>query len=189
MKPRFIFPLLAGLLCLLCTVPSAAQDLRLAYFGETITHYGIKAGLDFSLSRRTQQVLPTREWYVSPGLTVYRHPHHHVGVIVSPEFGWRRTGRRGGQLEIAAAPSLFRYFLAGKTYQVGDDGQFERVPLAGEFAFLPTFSIGFGKDLSVRRDIPLAWYTRVHLMRQYPHNAGALTRFALEVGIRKPLNH
>lgn len=192
MKSVFFRHRLAVALCFtLLTVGASAQELRIAYFGETISHYGVKIGLAFPLLRtekaKANGLVVERELQFGPSLAIYRHPHHHVGVILAPELNWRRTGSRGGFYELGLAPSLYRYFLEADTYQVGDDGEFERVPLAGRFAFLPTVSVGLGRDLSVRGGIPLAWYLRLDLMRQFPYNAGGLSRFALEAGIIKKL--
>ncbi|MFC5409734.1 hypothetical protein ACFPMF_10475 [Larkinella bovis] len=165
-----------------------AQQLRFAYFGETVTHYGAKVGYELPL-RTTQlrEATVRKEFLFVPGLAAYRHPHNHTGVIVSPELAYRRTGRRGGFYEIAVAPSYFRYFLAGTTYEVDESGSFRKVPLAGRSAFLPTISLGLGKDLAIRRSRPIAWYARLNVMQQRPYNASTLLRFGLEAGIIKPL--
>ncbi len=165
-----------------------AQAIRVAYFGETVTHYGVKVAYESPIYRYQKKASSTQKSFLfTPGLAVYRHPANHVGVILSPEFAYRRLGRRGGTFELAISPSYFRYFLEGQTFEVGENGQFERVPLAGRHAFLPTVSIGWGKDLSVRRQIPLAWYARLNVMQQRPYNASSLLRFGIELGIIKPL--
>ncbi|WP_400190614.1 hypothetical protein [Hymenobacter sp. B81] len=179
----------AGALAVLNAAPPvAAQQLRVAYYGETITHYGLKAAYEHSLAARVKSGNGARkELLVAPGLAVYRHPHNHLGVIVSPELLYRRTGARGGLLEAGVAPSYFRYFLAGTTYQVNGQGELEKVPLAGRSAFLPTVFVGVGRDLRVSRQASWGWYSRLLLSKQYPYNAGSLTRFALEAGIIKSL--
>jgi hypothetical protein len=173
---------------LLMAPPARAQQLRVAYYGETITHYGLKVAWDYTLATHVKNRNEARkELVLAPGLAVYRHPHNHLGVIVSPEVFYRRTGVRGGLLEVGLAPSYFRSFLAGTTYQVTEQGEFERVVLAGRNAFLPTVFVGVGRDLRVRQNANWAWYSRLHLSQQYPYSAGSLTRFALEVGILKAL--
>jgi hypothetical protein len=181
--------LLLGGLAACGALPLHAQQLRLAYAGETFTHYGLKAGYEHVLRTFPKPDSPARgDLLVSLNLTVYRHPHNHVGVILAPELAYRRTGRRGGFAELAVAPAFFRYFLEGKTYEASADGGFRRVRLAGRNAFLPTVAIGFGKDLSVRRNVPLSWYARINLMQQRPYNAGNLVRFGGEIGILKSIN-
>ncbi|WP_229311160.1 hypothetical protein [Larkinella soli] len=165
-----------------------AQQLRLAYYGETVTHYGLKAGYEIPVgTRHLRNETVRKEILFAPGIAVYRHPHNHTGIVVSPELAYRRTGPRGGFYELALAPSYFRYFLAGTTFEVDETGAFRRVPLAGRNAFLPTVSLGFGKDLSVRKRAGFSWYARLNLMQQRPYNASSLLRFSLEAGIIKPL--
>lgn len=167
-----IFVLFAG--------TASAQNLKLAYFGESITHYGLKAGYERSFSKNNR-------WLASGNLAVYRHPHNHIGVILSPEVAWRRVNSKGRFIEAAFAPSLFHYFYEGKTFRVNDEGVFKKIPLAGRTAFLPTISFGFGRDLSIKKDIPLMWYSRINVMRQYPYNASSLMRMSIELGIIKKL--
>ncbi|GAB3327999.1 hypothetical protein GCM10027299_29460 [Larkinella ripae] len=178
-------------LAALMTLPgpeACAQQLRVAYFGETVTHYGLKVAYEHPLITRIKTRNTARkEFLLTPGLAVYNHPDNHVGVILSPELAYQRTGRRGGVFEVSLSNSYFRYFLAGKTFEVAENGGFQRVKWAGRGAYLPTVSVGFGRDLSVRHNRPLSWYARLNLMQQRPYNASRLIRFGIECGIRKPL--
>lgn len=187
MKP--ILCLFVGLLLISC-LTAQAQQLRVAYFGETVTHYGLKVAYEYPLISRIKASNNARkEFLITPGLAVYNHPHNHVGVILSPELSYQRTGPRGGVFEVGLSNSYLRYFLAGQTFEVGENGEFQRVNMAGRGAYLPTVSVGFGRDLSVRKNRPLSWYARLNVMQQRPYNASELYRFAIECGIRKPLNN
>lgn len=159
-------------------------DLKAAYFGESFSHYGLKAGVESSLFNSQKK----NRFLYSGTVAVYRHAHNHVGVIVTPEVSWRRTGERGGFVEAGLSTSLFRYFYEGTTYERSLDGQFRKIPFAGRTAFLPGIAVGYGRDMSVTRNIPLSWYTRLVGMRQYPYNASSLTRIAIEIGVIKKLN-
>lgn len=165
-----------------------AQGIRAGYYGETVTHYGLKIAYERPLLTHVRTRNQARKTLLfAPGLAAYRHPHNHLGFILSPELTYRRTGRRGGQFEVGIAPAYFRYFLDGTTYEVDDAGEFRRVRLAGGSAFLPTISVGVGRDLSVRHKLSLAWFTRLNLMQQRPYNTSALLRFSLEAGVIVPL--
>ncbi|RYC66620.1 hypothetical protein [Spirosoma sordidisoli] len=160
------------------------QSIRLGYYGETVTHYGLKVAYERPVwghvNVRNQA---TKQFLIAPSLAAYRHPKNHIGFILSPELTYRRVGRRGGLFDLCVAPAYFRYFLDGTTYQAKADGDFERVRLAGGSAFMPTVSVGVGRDLSVKHHLPLSWYTRLNLMQQRPYNTGELKRFALEAGV------
>jgi hypothetical protein len=177
-----------SLLVLLPLSGFGQHQLRAAYFGETITHYGLKIAYDkpFKNWERTKVSGATikKEFLYGASFATFRHPHQLIGFIVSPEVTWRRTGKQGGLIDIAFAPSYFRYFYEGQTYEYTGT-EFKKIPLAGRSAFLPTLSIGGGRDLSVKKQIPFMWYYRVNLMRQYPYNASSLMRFALEAGVIK----
>ncbi|RRB04999.1 hypothetical protein EHT25_12845 [Larkinella rosea] len=183
--------LLALAVLLILPAPEAtAQQLRVAYFGETVTHYGLKVAYEHPLISRTiTRNSARKEFLFTPGLAVYNHPDNHVGVIVSPELAYQRSGRRGGVFEVSLSNSYFRYFLAGQTFEVDETGGFRRVRMAGRGAYLPTVSVGFGQDLSIRKNRSLAWYARLNLMQQRPYNASTLMRFGIECGIRKPLKN
>ncbi|MFD1145063.1 hypothetical protein ACFQ4C_28295 [Larkinella insperata] len=184
---KSIFCLVAGL-WFMGSLPVQAQQLRVAYFGETVTHYGLKVAYEYPLISRVKMGNNARkEFLITPGLAVYHHPHNHVGVIFSPELAYQRTGPRGGVFEVSLSNSYLRYFLAGQTFEVGENGEFQRVSMAGRGAYLPTVSVGFGRDLAVRKNRSLAWYARLNLMQQRPYNASQLYRFGIECGIRKPL--
>jgi len=180
--------LFISLLSLLSLLSFGQHQLRAAYFGESITHYGIKVAFDksFTTWEKSKQsgVGIKKEFLYGGSFAAFRHPHQLVGLIVSPEITWRRINKRGGLFDVAFAPAYFRYFYEGQTYEYNGT-EFHKIPLAGRSAFLPTISIGGGRDISVNREIPFMWYYRVNVMRQYPYNASSLMRFALEVGVVK----
>lgn len=163
-----------------------AQNVRLSYFGENVTHYGIRGGLEYALhhsEKPKDHSSIQHDLSFSIHLTVFRHPNNHVGVILSPELGWRRTGKRGGIVQAAVSTGLIRSIYEAKTYKTDDQGGFQQVTLAGQWGFLPGISLGFGKDLSVKHDTPIILFTNVHYMQQYPYNKTYLIRPALEAGI------
>ena len=164
-----------------------AQSLRLAYFGETVTHYGLRGAFEMPITTSVSARNAKRMLYGSLGVAGYRHPQNHIGLIASPEIGFRRIGKKGALFEFALSPAYFRYFLEGKTFESTSEGDFQRVRFAGGNAFMPTASIGVGHDLSVRKKVPLAWYVRLNVMQQRPYNTANLMRFALEAGATIPL--
>lgn len=160
------------------------QSIRLGYYGETVTHYGLKVAYERPIWQHVKQRnQATKQFLIAPSLAAYRHPQNHIGFVLSPELTYRRVGRRGGLFDLSVAPAYFRYFLDGTTYQAKPDGDFEKVRLAGGSAFMPTVSVGIGRDLSVKHNLPLSWYTRLNLMQQRPYNLFRLTRFSLEAGL------
>lgn len=164
----------------------AAQQYRVAYFGETITHYGARVGWENTLAandRVRSNGSIRHELLFSINLSVFRHPNNHIGVALSPELGWRRTAQGGGIVQAAISAGLFRSFYEGKTYRTTPEGQLKRTPLAGQWGFMPGFSLGVGRDLSVKGNLPLLVFANAHGLVQYPYNKTILLRPALEVGV------
>lgn len=169
---------------------ASCQHVSLGYFGETVTHYGVKGGIGFTIEQFDKEKrngrLASHSFSVAPSLAIYRHAHNHVGLILMPDVTYGRQNHRDGIFEAGISPGLFRSFLEGKTYEV-IDGELQRKKLAGRTAFMPAVFAGFGKNLAVTKNIPLSWYCRAYVMKQVPYNASSLTRFAVELGIVKPI--
>jgi hypothetical protein len=194
----FIVLLLAGLLSTSACGQTASADttsrpllLSVSYFGETITHYGFSVGADQTLhawhrqKQRSDGTLKTRDhaWVAGLHLAAYRHPRNHYGVIVYPTLGYTRTKTRGAFFQTGISLGYMRIFLDGETYQVNAGGELERVRLASRGALLPGVYIGWGKDLSRTRGIPLIWQVKPSLWLQMPYNTTVLPRLSLEVGV------
>ncbi|MEQ8415982.1 MAG: hypothetical protein RIB71_15995 [Imperialibacter sp.] len=168
-----------------------AQEVKLSYFGETFTHYGVKGAYSLPLYswEKTNRSEKTKNSALvfSPGLAIYRHTGNHIGVIVMPEVSYKTVNQKGSLFETGISPGLFRSFYEGQTFEVSEEGTLERKHLAGRAAFMPSLFVGFGKDLSVQKQIKLTWFCRFHVLKQIPYNKSSLTRIAFEAGISKPL--
>lgn len=172
--------LILGLL-ILAPQKTQAQSLRISYYGETVTHYGLKTAYEYPIFSKIKERNQSRKMLlIAPSAALYRHPRNHFGIIIAPELIYRRIGKRSTLFEAGIAPAYFRYFLEGSTYQVTGNGELERVRYAGGNAFLPTVFAGIGQD--VRHALPFAWYTRLNISQQRPYNTSSLTRFSLEIG-------
>lgn len=198
------FVLLLLLLALTC--PSAKAQpatgpagnywgLSAGYFGETLTHYGLKLGVEHSFSqwqRQSSRRRPrprTSDLIGSLNLATYRHPHNHYGLIAQTEWGIRRTKLRGSTFDFGLSAGYLRTVLDGEAYQVRENGSFERIRWAGRGAFLPGVYIGWGKDLARTTNLPLLWRVKPYLLLQTPYNTSVLPRLALEISVVYQLNH
>jgi hypothetical protein len=184
---------MGALLWLLVTgSPVFAQNMRVSYFGETLTHYGLRAGVEqpFGGSERTlaNGRVARTEWLASVSLAVFRHPHNHLGLALLPEILWRHTGGTGWMVQAGLTPGVIRTFYEGKTFQPGPDGGWERVRFAGQWGALPGASLGGGWEFARQSGQPFTLYTGLSTFAQYPYNEKALGRFALEVGMIKKIN-
>lgn len=181
----FRFSLAIWLLCVVSSLQG--QQLRLAYFGETLTHYGLRTGVEFTIKHtekaQKQGGIATHSLLGSANLSIYRHPNNHIGAALSPELGWRRTGKGGGVLQAAVSAGVFRSFYEADTREMSENGSFEKVPLAGQWGFLPGVSLGLGHDFSVKSKAPFLLFANIHYMQQHPYNTSFLHKAAIEAGI------
>lgn len=103
---KYIDKLFAGLalvppLLMIALTEVQAQSLRVGYSGETLTHYGLKVAYELPLRSYIQEKNRAQKAFLfAPGLAAYRHPHNHVGLVLSPELTYRRTSGRGRLFDV-----------------------------------------------------------------------------------------
>ena len=66
-------------------------------------------------------------------------------------------------------------------YDLNANGEIESID-AGYNYFLTNYSITFGKDLSVKKMIPISIYIKPQLMYALPNATNVISYFALELG-------
>lgn len=189
--------------CLIClsamTIQAQNLPINISYFGENGIHPGLKIGVEYSLSEneitknrwlfnRNDKIgakTKTRQVFVAGNLGFYNHANNHTGIFLIPELGYRRTKHRKGQfLEASLGLGYLQRIYNINTIELGTDGQPIERSAAGQGQFLTTLSVGFGRDLSYRRDIPISWYVKPTVMLAMPQAHTAVPNAALEVGIR-----
>jgi len=154
---------------------SRVIPLNLSYFGETITHPGIKIGYENTFFRGFN-------FTVSIG--TYVHQRNHVGLFLSSGLNWRHTFSSGYSMEFGIGLGyLHTWEHGGPTYVVDDNGNVSVRPRIGRPNFMPSIKLGlFGWDLRQRTNIPMRINTDIIAFGQYPFNNFILPRFALRVG-------
>lgn len=191
------------IVCAICffAMNVQAQDLpiNISYFGENGLHPGLKIGVEYNLfeSEKTKNrwlfnrndklgpKVKTRQLFVAGSLGFYNHANNHTGVFLLPEIGYRRTQhRKGSFLEASFGLGYLQRIYNIDTYELGEDGQPVDLGTSGQGQLLTTFSVGFGRDLSHRRDIPMSWYVKPTIMLATPQAHTAIPNAALEIGVR-----
>jgi hypothetical protein len=165
--------------------------LNISYFGEFVTHPGIKLGAEYPLALRVKEKIGSkgkqkrREHLLFTGgnLGFYRHKRNHFGAFLNAELGYRKTRTKGFKTEGAIGIGYFRTFLDGRTYEVKDNGEVETIKLAGRNKLMYSFSFGIGKDLYQKYQVPISWIVKPTLFVETPYNNGFLPHFALELGV------
>ena len=169
-----------SLLLLLVLGAARAEETRasLAWFGEP----GLNPGLKGALERRTSPLTRPHtqlHLFAGPALGTTLHPQSHVRTLLAAEAGVGVTAW-GVDVELRLSGGGGRTFLASPTYTLSDDGEtLQRVPLAGQWGWMPSASLGLGSAL---RHPDRRWFLRGGLMAQVPYHDTWAPLVLLELG-------
>ena len=170
-----------------------AQSLRpksiyASYFGETVTHPGLKIGVTYQLKfwdktktrKNGDKRIIQRSIELSPGIGFFYHKDYQTGLFVLPEWSYSRKNAKGNFLTAGIGAGYMRTFIPN-VYDLNANGEIESID-AGYNYFLTNYSITFGKDLSVKKMIPISIYIKPQLMYALPNATNGISYFALELG-------
>lgn len=156
-------------------VQAQSLPINVSYFGETGIHPGLKVGVEYGLwekektknrwlFNRNDKIGPkvkTKELFAAGNLGFYNHANNHTGIFTTAEIGYRRTKhRKGSFLETSLGIGYLQRIYNVNTFEAGSTEPFT----GGQGQFLTTFSVGFGRDLSFKRDLPISWYVKPNLL-------------------------
>lgn len=196
MKIRFIIAtiLLTAFFSKAEAVPDSLYQgtpVTIAYFSDYFTHPGIKVGVEYPLKRkfkvtvRRDSTLKIKEkqlfWSVN-GI-IYRHKGYNTGFIINGEIGKRKIRNRGFYTDFFVGWGYIRTFLPGKTYKANDDGTFSRSYLAGQNGIIPSIGFSLGKNYTLNKKIPIAWFVKQSFTFQQPYNSSIAFRWCFETGV------
>lgn len=171
-----------------------AQTLRpksiyASYFGETITHPGLKVGVTLQLHSWDKTKIKKsgiektiqKSVDVSPSLGFFYHRGYQTGAFLLPELSYSRKNSKGNYLTCAFGAGYMRTFLPN-VYDLNAKGEIERIHVGYNY-FITNYSITFGKDLSINKNIPMSIYIKPQLMYAIPNYLNGVGYFALEFGV------
>ncbi len=172
--------------------PSAPPlEMNISYFGETITHPGLKIGMESALSqksrekiKRTGKTFTKRKLlFLATSLGGYHQHRFHTGIFINGEIGYRVTKKKGIKTELLVGLGYLRTFVDGDTYGVDDSGNIHRQRHEGQSGVMPSIAFGVGKDLRFTEQGAWSWHIRPSLYFQVPYNHTYLPHFILETGM------
>ena len=166
----------------------AQSAISLAYFGETITHPGLKVGVSFPLYqwekhktlRNGREKLLDKRIDLSPQLGFYYHQDYQTGLFVLPELSYIRQNAKGNYTALGIGAG-YMHTRVPRVYDFDTSGEIEQIG-AGYHYFISNYFATFGKDLSVNKGIPLSIYAKPQLMHALPNAGKGIWYFALELG-------
>lgn len=159
----------------------AQNDLRLGggYFGESITHPGFLAQLEYVRNHTPQLSTPLRA-----DLGAYFHPRNHNAMLFDVHAGLReKFGKRFALEQYLGLGLLVSFYQGDGIFQIDDHGSFQRVSPLGNAAFMPSVSLGIWVAAGKKEDRERwAVHFRPKAFWQFPYNNMAMPHFALQAG-------
>jgi len=148
----------------------------LGYSGNNLWNPGMSAGFGYSICELER----SRSLELSSRIGFYLDPGSHFGTYLAGGIKYEATGSRGVFRTVIFEPlGIYRSFL-GETYSF-NDGDPQRVILAGSTSYAPSAGIGIGKRMdnaAIR-----GWYTRLNISVIIPYNTFVMPLFTVDGGI------
>ena len=180
--------------CLTTTSMLQAQNLRpqsiyASYFGETVTHPGLKVGVSYQfkswdktkIKKSGKEKLIQKNIDFSPSIGFYYHKDYQTGLFVLPELSYSRKNKKGNYQALAIGAGYMRTFIPN-VYDLKSNGGIEKIHVGYNY-FITNYSITFGKDLSIKKKLPLSIYIKPQLIYAIPNYSKGIKYFALELGV------
>ncbi len=156
--------------------------VSVSYFGEYVTHAGIRVGLLVPLhptpSGKTGEA--ESSWVAGGFATLYTHQRNHRGLLLTGFFGRQRIGRHGLITQVGLEAGYMASFLQGEVWTLdAAPATFTKGRKASSH-FVGGINAGAGWDFSQNSSLPLALSLHPHFYLQAPYNTLFVPRFALE---------
>lgn len=166
-----------------------SPSLSIAYFGEMLTHPGVKFGLNYNLlgwtknkrTRERQERSVDKNLLFQPSLGIFYHERYQAGLMVLPEWSLLRQNERGGHFSVGAGVGYLRTFIPN-TYEATASGEVNKV-VAGHDYLLTSCFVAFGKDFSVQKDLLFGYFIKPQFLYATPNFPKGVGYFALELGL------
>jgi hypothetical protein len=163
------------------------NNLRVSYFGKSVTRPGIKVGsccvlFSFKPHVRSDGSEVPREIILTPNAGFYYHFKNHAGMFINAETGFRIIYPKGFFWQVDAGAGYLRTFLAAPVYQVNGLGEAHQIVLAGNNQFMPSAGFTLGKCYREQDKKIRSLFGRIGGFLQYPFNTMWLPSITLEIG-------
>lgn len=163
------------------TAQNSGQMLSVAYEGGTITHPGLSVGY-------SKEIKNVKQWHLILGAKAgfYYHKRYHTAVFLLPNLQLNHIGSKGFLIGADLHVGPQRTFIPN-VYEVDDAGNVSRNKSAGILQWVVAPGIRFGKDLSIKKGIPLQWFINPQLQFRNPMVGRNEIYFLLSIGINYKL--
>ena len=166
------------------------ESVSISYYGEMITHPGLKVSADFNLkdwdknksSKKGALKTMNKSLIISPSLGSFYHRRYQTGLFFIPEVKYKRQNTQGGYCEFGVGAGFLRTFIPN-TYELNNRGEVNKTT-AGHNYFASSYFISFGKDLSVKKNQPIGYFIKPQFIYAAPNFPNGIGYFALELGLQ-----
>ncbi len=170
------------------------ESITFSYYGEMVTHPGLKISADLNIrewdkiksNRKDSSKVINKSFLISPALGFFYHRRYQTGLFLIPEAKYKRQNPKGGFYEVGFGIGYLRTFIPN-TYEVSSNGEVNKV-IAGHNYFASNYFVSFGKDLSIKKNLPIAYFIKPQFMYTVPNFPNGIGYFAFELGIKYILN-
>ncbi|MEO0582478.1 MAG: hypothetical protein AAF135_09670 [Bacteroidota bacterium] len=180
------------------TILNSDPGLVVSYFGDGVTHPGLKVGLDYPIYiKETRKAIPTNkggfnltqssQLFAGSGLGYYTFPRDHGAIFLQVEGGFRYLRNQSNLPPIAwrldaTLGMVFAIYTGGNGADPGS-GSF-RSTLSGQGLLMPTIGLAIGQDIKTSNLIkPISWHIKPNLWLYRFFSSESRAFLALEVGL------
>lgn len=165
------------------------KSIYVSYFGETITHPGLKVGADFScknwskkkMKKNGNEKIIQKNVSLCPGIGFFYHQGYQTALFILPELTYSRKNAKRNYVRYAIGAGYMRTFIPN-VYGLSSEGEIERVH-AGYNYFVTNYSVTFGKVLSDKKKYVNNIFIKPQLLNVLPNYTKSVWYFAIEIGV------
>lgn len=165
------------------------KSIYASYFGETITHPGLKVGADFSckswskkkMTKKGNEKVIQKNIYLCPCIGFFYHRDYQTGLFILPELTYSRKNAKRNYLSCAIGAGYMRTFIPN-VYGLNSNGEIERVHTGYNY-FITNYSIKLGKAFSDKNKYLSSIFIKPQLLNVLPSYSKSVWYFALEIGL------
>lgn len=169
---------------------SRVERFSISYLGEMATHPGVKVGFDYCLrdwskvkgAGKPREREISKEILVSPALGYYFHRRYQSGLFFMPELIYSRMNPKGLYYDFGLGVGYLRT-MTYHSYKVDEEGNMDK-SIASFGHLSSSVSVAIGKDLSVKRTIPIALFVKPQFMYAVPNFNNGTTYFLFQIGVK-----
>lgn len=166
------------------------ESFSVSYYGEMITHPGLKINVDYPLKEWGKTKVPnkgasfpvTKGFFISPSIGLFYHRRYQTGLFFFPEIKYKRQNPKGRFFELGIGAGYLRTFIPN-TFEVNGNSEVNSTH-AGSNYFATNYFFAFGRDLRIKENLPIGYFIKPQLVYVIPNFPNGTTYFILEIGIK-----